>query len=151
MTMASGADKSVNQVMDMKGPLMGKGGMLAQWHADAAARLAQLHRDMAALAAASKTIAGRQWSLNICLLRDGRQLRWRMTGGRHATWEGIWPLMANLPPGLVRWYCEAEELAQWLNHRGQATRYELKTSERLIDKIQHNNDRPGDKRARSAR
>jgi hypothetical protein len=113
--MANGADKSVTQVMDMKGPLRGEGGMLAQWRADAAARLAQLHCDMAALAAASKTIAGRQWSLNICLLRVGRQLRWRMTCGRHATWEGIWPLMANLPPGLVRWCCEAEELAQWLN------------------------------------
>jgi hypothetical protein len=135
--------QTVHQVLDNKGPLRGKGGMLAQWHAQTTARLTRLERDMAALAAESRTIAGRQWSLNHCSLRGGQQLRWRLTSGQHATWADIAPLLANLPPGLASWYAEAEDLAQWLNHRGQAIRYEIKTIERLTHKTQQDSGGPG--------
>jgi len=128
-------NESVKQVIDLKGPLKGKGGMLAHWHAEATGRLAQVHRDMETLAAESKTIAGRRWSLNANALRSSRQLRWRMTSGRHATWGAIKALLANLPPGLARWYTQAEEMAQLLNHRGQAIQYEVKTLERLKNRM----------------
>ena len=122
---------NVNQVHDLKGPLKGKGGALAQWRADAARRLAQIHRDMEVLAAASKSIEGRKWSLNVYRARGNWQVRWRMTNGQHATWASIDALLATLPPGLARWYRLTEDAAQLLNHREQAGRYEVNTVARL--------------------
>lgn len=124
-------DDNVNQVHDLKGPLKGKGGALAQWRADAARRLAQIHRDMEVLAAASKSIEGRKWSLNVYRARGNWQVRWRMTNGQHATWASIDALLATLPPGLARWYRLTEDAAQLLNHREQAGRYEVNTVARL--------------------
>ena len=134
MKLAIHNKKGVKQVIDLKGPLKGKGETLAQWRSDAVDRLAQVYRDMAVLAAESKTVEGRQWSLNVYILRDSRQLRWRMTDSRHATWARIEPLMKSLPPGLVRWYTQADEVAQILNHREQVIRYEANTVERLMNR-----------------
>lgn len=127
-------DKAVKPVLDPKGPLKGKGGSLAQWRSEAMDRLARMHSDMSMLAAESKRVEGRRWSLNVYRLRDGRQLRWRLTDGRHATWSSIAPLLVTLPAGLVRWYGQVEQAAQILNHREQAIRYEIKAIERLLNR-----------------
>ncbi|MBL8344910.1 MAG: hypothetical protein JNN03_05680 [Rubrivivax sp.] len=123
---------NVKPVVDPKGPLKGKGGSLAQWRADAHERLQQVYAAMHQLAAESRSIAGRSFGLNVNTLRDGRQLRWRMTSGRHATWERIGPLLDAQPAGLARWYRQAQEQALILNHREQVLRYEVKTVDRLI-------------------
>lgn len=123
---------NVKLVVDLKGPLKGKGGSLAQWRADAHERLQQVYAAMHELAAESRSIAGRNFGLNVYALRDGRQLRWRMTSGRHATWERIEPLLHSQPAGLARWYRQAQEQALILNHREQVLRYEGKTVDRLI-------------------
>ena len=125
---------TVNQVIDLKGPLKGKGGTLAQWRAEAAGHLAQIHQDMAHLAAASKSVEGRTWSLNVYKARGSWQLRWRMTDGRHATWAVVHALLATLPPGLARWYRLTEDAAQLLNHREQASRYEVNAVARLANR-----------------
>lgn len=123
---------TVKQVIDLKGPLKGKGGSLAQWRADTEARLAEVYAEMAQLSAESKSIEGRRFGLNVYTLRIARQLRWRMTNSTHATWTKIEPLLPSLSPGLAQWYRQAQEVAQILNHREQVLRYELKTVERLI-------------------
>ena len=122
----------VNQVIDLKGPLKGKGGSLAQWRTDTEARLEEVYKAMAQLSAESKTIEGRQFGLHIYSLRDAKQLRWRMTSSSHATWAKVEPLLAGMAAGLAQWYRQAEEVAQVLNHREQVLRYELKTVDRLI-------------------
>jgi hypothetical protein len=122
----------VKHVVDPKGPLKGKGESLAQWRADAHERLQQVYAAMHQLAAESRSIAGRAFGLNVYTLRSGRQLRWRMTSGSHATWERIEPLLDAQPAGLARWYRQAQEQALILNHREQVLRYEVKTVDRLI-------------------
>ena len=124
---------NVKPVIDPKGPLKGKGGSLAQWRADALARLRQVCAEMEELAAESRSIAGRTFGLYVYGLRDGRQLRWRMTDSRHATWGRIEPLLDAKPAGLARWYRKAQEQALILNHREQVLRYEVKTVARLIE------------------
>lgn len=124
----------VKQVLDLKGPLKGKGGTLTQWRAEAAVRLAQIHRDMEVLAAGSKSIEGRTWSLNVYKARGSWQVRWRMTNGQHTTWAAISALLATLAPGLARWYRLTEDAAQLLNHREQAARYEANTVARLASR-----------------
>lgn len=123
---------NVKQLNDRKGPLKGKGGSLAQWRTDAHERLQQVYASMHQLAAESRSIAGRSFGLNVYTLRSGRQLRWRMTSGRHATWERIEPLLDAQPAGLAWWYRQAQEQALILNHREQVSRYEVKTVDRLI-------------------
>ena len=122
----------VNQVIDLKGPLKGKGGSLAQWRSDTECRLGEVYKAMAQLSEESKTIEGRQFGLHVYSLRDARQLRWRMTNSKHATWAKVQVLLDQMAPGLAQWYRQAEEVAQVLNHREQVLRYELKTVERLI-------------------
>lgn len=119
-------------MVDFKGPLKGKGGSLAQWRADAHERLQQVYAAMHQLAAESRSIAARSFGLNVYTLRDGRQLRWRMTSGRHATWERIEPMLDAQPAGLARWYRQAQDQALILNHREQVLRYEARTVTRLI-------------------
>jgi hypothetical protein len=123
---------SVNQVIDLKGPLKGKGGSLAQWLSDVQLRLEQVYQEMETLAAEAKSVEGRRFGLYVYGLRTGRQLRWRMTNSAHATWQRVEPLLDKLPPGLAQWYRQAQEVAQILNHREQVLRYELKTVERLV-------------------
>jgi hypothetical protein len=120
-----------NQVTDYKGPLKGKGVTLAQWRLDVTDRLAVIYQEMAQLADESASIQGRRFGLRVYKLRDALQLRWRMTNSAHATWARIEPLLAVVPEGLAQWYRQAESLAQVLNHREQALRYELKTVQRL--------------------
>jgi hypothetical protein len=134
-SMAATMDPSttiVKPAIDPKGPLKGKGESLAQWRADAHERLQQVYAAMHALAAESRSIAGRSFGLNVYSLRSGRQLRWRMTSGRHATWERVELLLDAQPAGLARWYRLAQEQALILNHREQVLRYEVKTVDRLI-------------------
>lgn len=123
---------NVNPLLDPKGPLKGKGESLAQWRTDAHERLQQVYAAMHQLAAESRSIAGRSFGLNVYTLRDGRQLRWRMISGRHATWERIEPMLDAQPAGLARWYRQAQDQALILNHREQVLRYEAKTVTRLI-------------------
>lgn len=122
----------VNQVADLKGPLKGKGGSLAQWKDEVLDKLERLHAEMAMLSNESGSIQGRSFSLKVYSLRSSRQLRWRMTSSKHATWSRIELLLPNLSPGLVDWYQAAQVVAQILNHREQVLRYELKTVERLM-------------------
>jgi hypothetical protein len=122
---------SVNHVIDLKGPLKGKGGSLAQWRADCETRLQEVYAAMAQLASESASIEGRRFGLHVYKLRDARQLRWRLTNSRHATWKTVEPMLGVLSPGLSDWYRQAEEVAQVLNHREQVLRYEFKTVERL--------------------
>lgn len=121
----------VNQVIDLKGPLKGKGGSLAQWQSDVKDRLEQVYQEMELLAAEAKSVEGRRFGLYVYGLRNGRQLRWRMTNSAHATWQRVEPLLAKVPDGLAQWYRQAQVVAQILNHREQVLRYELKTVERL--------------------
>jgi hypothetical protein len=122
---------SVNQVIDLKGPLKGKGGSLAQWGTDCETRLQEVYAAMAQLAGESASIEGRRFGLHVYKLRDARQLRWRLTNSRHATWKTVEPMLGGLSPGLADWYRQAEEVAQVLNHREQVLRYEFKTVQRL--------------------
>lgn len=132
--MTTNDDKNVNQEIDCKGPLKGKGASLAQWDSDVRARLAQIYLDMAALSAESKGVEGRKFGLHIFSLRDAKQLRWRSTSSKHLTWARVEPQLNELPQGLAEWYRQAEEVAQVLNHREQALRYELKTVQRLAQR-----------------
>ena len=122
----------VNQVIDLKGPLKGKGGSLAQWHLDVKDRLDQVYQEMELLAAETKSVEGRRFGLYVYGLRTGRQLRWRMTNSAHATWQRVEPLLAKVSEGLAQWYRQAQEVAQILNHREQVLRYKLKTVGRLV-------------------
>ncbi|MCW5631913.1 MAG: hypothetical protein KIT17_01120 [Rubrivivax sp.] len=127
---------NVKQLNDRKGPLKGKGGSLIQasrWRGHAQLHLQQVHAAMEELAAKSRSITGRTFGLHVYSLRDGRQLRWRLTCGRHATWQRIEPMLELQPAGLARWYGKAQEQALILNHREQALRYEVKTVDRLIE------------------
>ena len=124
----------VKQVIDLKGPLKGKGATLAQWRDAVQERMAQTRGAMQALSLETKAIEGRRFALMVYSLRgQAQQLRWRMTNSQHATWARIQPLLDTLPPGLARYYVQAEELAQILNHQEQAERYEIKTVVRLTD------------------
>jgi hypothetical protein len=120
----------VNSMLDMKGPLKGKGGALAQWEREARMRLRDSHDAMAQLSAQTR-LHERRWSLNLYRARGGVQLRWRMTDGRHTVWARIAPLLRSLAPALRQWYGEVDDCAQVLNHREQAIRHELKTVLRL--------------------
>lgn len=122
---------SVKQVIDLKGPLRGKGGSLAQWRTECEAKLREVYAAMAQLSGEATSIEGRRFGLHVYKLRDARQLRWRLTNSRHATWKTVEPMLSALAPGLAEWYRQAEEVAQVLNHREQVLRYELKTVERL--------------------
>lgn len=125
---------SVMQVCDAKGPLKGKGaGGLAQWRREVEDRLDAVRRDMEALAQESTGIASRRFGLKVYAVRDGRQLRWRMTSGQHATWNVIEPQLRDVSLALAQWYRDAQELALILNHKEQAIRYELKTVIRLLE------------------
>lgn len=132
-------DQNVIPVYDLKGPLKGKGGTLAQWRGDAQRQLEDIWTAMQALADESASIEGRTFGLKVYKTRDGRQLRWRLTRGTHATWERVEPLLAMLAPGLAEWYRQAREVALVLNHREQVARYEMKTVERLMAGIKRKN------------
>jgi hypothetical protein len=121
----------VNSTLDMKGPLKGKGGALAQWEREARMRLRGVHDAMEQLSEQTRQLHERRWSLNRYRARGGVQLRWRMTDGRHTVWGRIAPLLRNLAPALRQWYGEVDDCAQVLNHREQAVRHELKTVLRL--------------------
>lgn len=122
----------VKQVIDLKGPLKGKGGSLAQWLADTEDRLREVYSEMEQLALESRSIEGRAFAMYIYKLRDARQLRWRLGTGSHATWAKVERRLADMAPGLAQWYRQAEEVAQILNHREQVLRYEIKTVQRLM-------------------
>jgi hypothetical protein len=126
-------DQTAIHVHDLKGPLKGKGGTLAQWRREADKQLRDIWAAMDELALECSTIVGRTFGLKVYPVRDGRQLRWRLTSGRHATWDRVEPLLVSLAPGLAQWYQQAQEVAQILNHREQVARYELKTVDRLIN------------------
>lgn len=125
-------DVIVKQVIDLKGPLKGKGGSLAQWLADTKARLQEVYGEMEQLALESRSIEGRTFAMYIYKLRDARQVRWRLGTGSHATWAKVERRLADMAPGLAQWYRQAEDVAQILNHREQVLRYELKTVQRLM-------------------
>lgn len=132
--MTTNSDEKVNQEIDCKGPLKGKGATLAQWEQDVTRRLTQVYSDMSTLSSESRAIDGRSFGLYVIKLRDAKQLRWRTTKSQHVTWQRIEPRLAQLPQGLAAWYRQAEEVAQVLNHREQALRYELKTVQRLAQR-----------------
>lgn len=133
------ATETVNQVMDPKGLLKGKGAGLAQWDREARDRLAAVRADMAQLAEATRTIEGRRFGLLVNKLRDAQQLRWRFTSvvdagaSRHTTWQRVEALLPTLSPVLAQWYREVNELALILNHKEQVARYEVKTTARLLE------------------
>ncbi len=135
MTTMTREIESVKPVIDLKGPLKGKGGSLAQWQRDTEARLKEVYDEMTLLSEESKSIEGRKFGLYVYALRDAQQLRWRMTSSRHATWAKVEPMLGSMPPGLAQWYRKAEEVAQILNHREQVLRYELKTVCRLMSGV----------------
>lgn len=122
----------VKQVIDLKGPLKGKGGSLAQWLKDTQGRLQELYAEMEQLTLESRSIEGRAFAMYVYKLRDARQLRWRLATGKHATWATVEQRLGDMAPGLAQWYRQAEEVAQILNHREQVLRYELKTVHRLM-------------------
>lgn len=128
----STAEMTVTQVYDCKGPLKDKGRTLRQWHEDVEAQLAQIHQDMAAVAAESRSIEGRTFAPHVYKVRAGLQLRWRFTNSIHSKWSVIELKVADLPPGLAQWYRKAQELTVVLNYREQVLRYELKTVNRLL-------------------
>lgn len=131
----------VTQGVDRKGPLKGKGGALAQWHRQAAHKLATVHHAMQVLAQATREVQGRRWSLQVHRLRDtARQLRWREVSPprSHTVWECIEPELSQLAPGLAQWLRETQDSAVLLNHQEQVARYELKTIARLLgSRAQH--------------
>jgi hypothetical protein len=122
----------VKQVIDLKGPLKGKGGSLAQWLKDTQGRLQELYAEMEQLTLESRSIEGRAFAMYVYKLRDARQLRWRLATGKHATWNTVQQRLSDLAPGLAQWYRQAEDVAQILNHREQVLRYEEKTVKRLM-------------------
>ncbi len=122
----------VKQVIDLKGPLKGKGGSLAQWLKDTQDRLQGLYGEMDQLTRESRSIEGRAFAMYVYKLRDARQVRWRMSTGTHATWAKVEQRLRDMAPGLAQWYRRAEDVAQILNHREQVLRYELKTVKRLM-------------------
>lgn len=128
----------VDQMIDPKVPLKGKGGALAQWRREAEDRLAAMYRQMDDLARQTRAVEGRRFGLMVYKLRDARQLRWRFTSvsegtvGRHATWERIDAILREFSPVLAQWYRDMHDLALVLNHQEQVARYELKTINRLM-------------------
>lgn len=128
------AFNAVNLTADYKGPLKGKGGGLAHWRDEANARLQRLYSEMEQLSVQSRSLPERSFGLMVYGLREGRQLRWRMTSGQHAIWERVEPLLAAQPAGLARWYRAAQDQAVILNHREQVLRYEVRTVERLLER-----------------
>ncbi|MFN7882479.1 MAG: hypothetical protein ACK5PF_05640, partial [bacterium] len=58
-----------------------------------------------------------------------QSLRWRLTGGRHVTWEFIRGRLPRMPPALARQYEELNERGLVLNARELARRAELRTCE----------------------
>ena len=121
----------VNQLCDDKGPLKGKGGTPRQWLDAATTQLSQLTVLMTELAAETRAIAGRRFGLQLYGVRGGRQLRWRFTSGRHATWASVEPELHGLPTALAQWYRQVDKVAQILNSRERALRFEVKAAERL--------------------
>ncbi len=151
MSVTTDVGTTANQVIDLKGPLKGKGGSLPQWLADVSQRLEQVYQEMELLAVESKSIQGRRFGLHVYWLRSGRQLRWRMTSGVHATWTRVAPLLNRMPEGLAQWYRQAQLVATVLNHREQVLRYERKTVERLITAASAPGDASGARVSRAYR
>lgn len=127
----------VIQMLDLKGPLKGKGAYLAQWRRDAEDRLAEIYAQMEELAQRTRVVEGRRFSLQVHKLRNAKQLRWRFgsaaegVASRHATWERIAQLLPEFNQVLASWYESLNELAQVLNAQEQVLRYECKTVQRL--------------------
>ena len=117
-----------------KGPLKGKGVDLRQWLRLAEDRLADVHRQMIELRDETKMVDNRQASLDIYYLkhRDQRTLRWRLSGGRHATWELVRPLLKSMNATDAQGYIEWNERAMILNVLEQSARYEMRSVQRLI-------------------
>lgn len=118
-----------------KGPFKGKGEALLQWQQELQDKLAQIHRDMAALRDETKTVPDRRFSVDLYCLghRSSKSLRWRLNSGAHMTWPRIVPLLSHLPPSMVRWYWEVQARLLLINGQEQVARYALKTAERLIE------------------
>ncbi len=118
-----------------KGPFKGKGEAILLWHRESQDRLAQIHRDMAALRDETKAVPDRQFSVDLHCLRhrDAKSLRWRMNSGAHMTWPRIVLLLARLPPSMVQWYWEVQARLLVINGQEQVARYEVKTAQRLIE------------------
>jgi hypothetical protein len=130
--------QSASQTSDCcKGPLKGKGEALRQWHRQALDRLDQIYRNMETLRDQTKQIEERRFSLDIYSLnhRGSKVLRWRLAGGRHATWDDIEPHLAHLPASLAQWYREVEIEAQIANAKEKVARHEVKTAKQLIEKL----------------
>jgi|JI10StandDraft_1071094.scaffolds.fasta_scaffold1203412_2 hypothetical protein len=103
----------------------------------ARARLATVWEDMAALTESSKQMPGHSFYLFLHRYTDqkgelGITLRWRMTGGKHATWEVIRPIVGQLPVQMQQWYREANVIALYLNMQDKTVRTEIRNLEQLL-------------------
>lgn len=129
-----------------KGPLKGKGEALRQWNQLASDRMAEVHQAMqqlhivtrvAALPDERGTASVTPFYLDVHTIssRGAKSLRWRLRGGKHATWDKIEPMLAHLPPAVAQTYREYNEEATILNAREQVARYEIKTARKLAEDI----------------
>lgn len=129
-----------------KGPLKGKGEALRQWNQLAIDRMAEVHQAMqqlhlvtrlAALPDERGTASVTPFYLDVHTIssRGAKSLRWRLRGGKHATWDKIEPMLAHLPPAVAQTYREYNEEATILNAREQVARYEIKTARKLAEDI----------------
>lgn len=118
-----------------KGPLKGKGSDLRQWLKLAEARLADVHRQMNELRDETKTVEKRRVSLDVYFLRHRLQqsLRWRLAGGKHATWELVKPLLQTMNASEAQAYSEWNTRAEILNALEQVARYEVRNVQRLME------------------
>lgn len=138
-----------------KGPLKDKGvDDLRQWLKLAEARLADVHRQMTELKDETKVVGekgerrpGRQASLDIYFLRhrDQATLRWRLAGGKHATWELVVPLTRAMNASEAQAFKEWNARADVLNVLEQVARYEVRNVRRLMVGIAAKKELPQNK------
>ncbi|KGM38747.1 hypothetical protein JY96_21535 [Aquabacterium sp. NJ1] len=101
----------------------------------AEARLADVHRQMNELRDETKAVEKRRVSLDVYFLRHRLQqsLRWRLAGGKHATWELVKPLLQTMNASEAQAYFEWNSRAEILNALEQVARYEVRNVQRLME------------------
>jgi hypothetical protein len=129
MDSTKGNPKTRQQRVDPKGPLTDKG--VGGWRRRIERELEAIHAEMRTLAQQTQRMARAEFGLYLYWRKPtGQQsLRWRLTGGRHVTWEFIRGRLPRMPPALARQYEELNERGLVLNARELARRAELRTCE----------------------
>lgn len=116
-------------------------GEIARQIESARARLANVWDDMHAVHKATKQMPGHSFYLFLHKYTDqkgelGITLRWRMTMGKHLTWEVVKPLVAELPAQMQQWYREANVIALYLNMQDKTVRTEIRNLEQLLKDLE---------------